>query len=300
MTRSVFLAFLGVVMLLATAPALGGHLVAARIIATKGAGPLSGINHNGQVRPITYDARLENGDEVFANDPRAIVVIHYLDGSGDVVLNSGDKPHRVYSASPVATAGSNFISAAIEDLVRHKWSHPRSTLTRTPVTSSEMKLSLDIPGLDDGRAVIAEGMRHAVLQWNGGLAPFTLTITDAAERVLTKQTEVYAGGESVSHRLILEQTVLTFSPGAYMLRITDARGDAVTGRFTAVRVGIPPARDEESASSDLVGASLAAGTELAATRDPRYGLEALFRLHVALDNKWEAAGVVADAIAVLW
>jgi hypothetical protein len=267
--------------------------VAAHVVTIEGTMANSYIEHGNLRLPITYWAALEAGDRLVVIKGSRVIV-HYTDGRPDVTVRGGT-PYVVGQAADATNQTENFLHAAIEDLLKRPWRSLRSTVTRDDCKDKTPPLFMSVPGLTGGSALIQAGDRSPAIQWHGGVSPFHVVVGRSGDAPVIDMSDLNYDKNECDHLLLVVKAPVRFEPGVYELTITDVKGDSIHGSFRAVSDGIPT--EDVSAIADPLGASLIAGTRLAQTRDPRYALEALFRLAPALDQDWGAADAVADAIA---
>ena len=143
-------------------------------------------------------------------------------------------------------------------------------------------LAFAVTGLAHGFAEIGPGARVFAVCWQGGEAPYAVTLRDGAGHTLAAETGL-SGSE-----LILASHPLSFAAGTYDLDVTDAAGGHVDGQFKVVAPELLPP------GPDANGAAAVSAAEAADRAGSAFRYEAYLRVVPAAVG---APGSAADQLA---
>lgn len=265
----------------ATAPMLAG-----RVCTIHGLSTDSQVMRGTKPVSVVYDMPLLNGDTIVVGGRDAALGIRFVDGRVETITRTRS-PFAIQSAATAPDPIMNFLRGLWEDVTRSHDLGVRSSTVRGPADSES--LSLDTPGLLDGRARIATGRRHFALEWTGGKAPYRVALRDAGGAVLADETGLPTLQLTISSRLI------DFRPGAYRVEVSDATGAVQRGSFSAVTAIAGASASPTTA--DANEQAVRDGASLVAMRDPALAYEAYLRLFPAIHVQDGRAQALADYIA---
>lgn len=129
-------------------------------------------------------------------------------------------------------------------------------------------LEMAIGGLKDASAHVAAGARIFGICWLGGLAPYSVVLSDAKGTVIVNETDLDA------HELVKSSKLTHLDPGTYKIAIDDIKGNDLSGQFTVVAKDAMP---KAPVSPDSDAKTLEYGRWLMA-QGPAYQYEAYLTL----------------------
>jgi hypothetical protein len=146
----------------------------------------------------------------------------------------------------------------------------------------EVPLNFAVTGLSRGFAEVGPGARMFAVCWQGGDAPYTVSLRNAAGQTLVLEKGL-SGTE-----LILASKPVAFTAGAYDIDVSDAQGAHADGRFTVVAAAMLPP------GGDATGPAAVTAAEAADRAGAQYRYEAYLRVAPAAIG---APGSAADQLA---
>jgi len=178
-----------------------------------------GILSEGQTRPVDIDTPLQQGDVLQLLDTNATVEIILESGKRVVLKNGSHQGNRFMITREAELGVSDRLMAFIRrvfkpDAARRAIAAGRGV--RCSNTDTDHPLQFSVPALASGTANLAEGTRDLFIPWQGGLAPFEITLRNKVNGKTVAQASGHTGCEVAFEKLAL-------LPGFYELRLQDAK-----------------------------------------------------------------------------
>jgi hypothetical protein len=214
------------------------------------AGKASGyaLTRNGRPVPVLVFSPLRSGDRLKVSSPSGRLGIQLPDRKTRI-LRARDGEICIRRAAP-----ATYLSRLVQSIGR-ALSFRQNELLGTLVGRGGATeppevvggpLRLTDPALLQRRARIAGGQRQLAFAWRGGTAPFHLRITDPRGSLVLDEP-------GLDGHVLLKQASLRLAPGAYELRLTDAKNISVSAGFTAVAGQAPRPATAQEALIEAVG-----------------------------------------------
>jgi len=162
-------------------------------------------------------------------------------------------------------------------------STPHDDVPPFVASRGDQPLNFAVTGLRRGSAKLGSGVRVFGVCWQGGAAPYEVTLRDRAANVVVHEAGLR------SQELVEVSKTIDFAPGPYFIELTDGSARHTEGQFTVVEATTLPA----PLTADSVSAHVAAAKTLVRA-DVDYSFEAYVRV---VHDAVEAPGSDADQLA---
>jgi hypothetical protein len=254
---------------------------ASMAFACEGAGVIVRIEGRPQDVEI---ARVENGAAILVSRPRVLEVVCRgdvirtigetyivlaIDGAGSVRVShniSYTVPGRSGVATVVGNAYQTIDEQVMPDMKRLPWN------VRLKGAGDDFGFAL--PALSAGGQQLTIGKRSLLIRLVGGIAPYSVQVTDVKGRVVASQS-------SANHEVVLKDVSLSL--GLYRVTVGDATPRSLEADVTAVDAS-PPHTETFSGLADPEIRAAAAATTLARDQPATWALEAEQQLQAAPAN----------------
>lgn len=189
------------------------------------------IERGGEDIQLTYFMQLRPGDRVtFAHD-----------GFLSIQSGNGTATWRRINAPLCIVEGEvpNWIERA-QASIGDRLTRSRDRGSVPMITRSEGPLRAAFEGAEAGEAIIASGERRLAFAWQGGVAPFSVRLSEPGGALLVDEHEI------MSRTLILRKP-RRLSEGTHTLEVADASGDPPLVVQLVAGPEAPPVGDAASA-----------------------------------------------------
>ena len=222
--------------------------------------PLSSIRRKGKDVPAAcYSVGLMVGDEIYLKPNRAITIRMLATNELRLVRHQGDQSSTSadWTVEPPITPGLNDwpLLAWFKGVLNlGDQSGGRSVVTASRGISSgtcynnsgrtNEPIPFRIPVLAADRSILAAGTRAIFVSWQGGVPPFSVTLSTAETGVVIAKT---TGVNACAGRL----PSVSLTPGHYRLAVTDANNVAEQEENLFSVVGDAPTMPRELREADI-------------------------------------------------
>jgi hypothetical protein len=178
---------------------------------------IASIQRGSERAPITRFQTLREGDILSAlGDAR--INIRLGEGSKSVAISASNSPYVIARVGEVPVVWSKVMSWLREVALRNMGKgQPEQERLAIAVTrsSDETNNPLNIPMFPQTEYSLLAGQRDLHFVWRGGIAPYSVRLTNKQTGALIAQQTNIVGEEVVLKSVTIE-------PGTYLLRISDA------------------------------------------------------------------------------